>query len=70
MQNRLWFSLRYGHHRNTALQAAWTQQGEVSFQYEVVERLDDDVPVVRLADVLRVRKEHWMTTLRAVPVEQ
>ena len=69
MQNRLWFMLRHGNHRNTAMQAAWTQHGAESFRYEILERLDDDVPAVRLADVLRARREHWMNSLDAAPVE-
>ena len=41
-QNRLWFELRQGAHRDRSLQAAWTAHGEAAFAFEIVARLPPD----------------------------
>ena len=69
MQNRLWFMLRHGQHRNRALQEAWRQHGEASFQYDILEQLTEDIPAIRRADVLKARTAHWRAALGAAAVE-
>ncbi len=68
IQNRLWFFLRHGHHRNTRIQAAWDEHGEQSFQFATVEELDDDIPALVLNDTLKKRKSYWVTELGASPL--
>ena len=64
-RNGLWFSLRLGNHRDETLQAAWTQYGEQDFQYEILEKLDDDVPPMSLKDLLKEKKSHWVARFGA-----
>jgi hypothetical protein len=65
-QNGIWFTLRMGSHPNKALQAVWNAQGEASFAYEIVERIDDEDLTPYLVDAaLRERTRHWRTTLKA-----
>jgi hypothetical protein len=64
-QNRHWFSLRCGNHRNTRLQAAWHEHGEQAFQFEPVDELDEDFPELMVADELKKRKQHWIAQLHA-----
>ena len=65
VQNSLWFTLRYGHHRNTRLQAAWNEHGEPSFQLATVEELDPETPALLVNDVLKQRKQDWIARLGA-----
>ncbi len=65
MRNRLWFSLRLGSHQNRSLQDEWTTHGEQTFQYEVLEKFDDDLCAIELADCLKDRKRHWAAQLGA-----
>jgi len=65
MRNRLWFSLRLGSHRDQTLQAEWNARGEQTFQYEILERFDDDLCAIELNDRLKDRKKHWATQLGA-----
>ena len=67
-RNGLWFFLGGGNYKDTALQAAWNAHGEQAFQYEVLEKLDDDVAARRVSDVLKERKSHWLGQLRARPL--
>jgi hypothetical protein len=69
MQNRLWFMLRHGQHRNAALQAAWREHGEAAFRYEILEQLAAEVPASRQADVLKARTAYWTAALGAAAVE-
>lgn len=65
VQNSLWFTLRYGHHRNTRLQDAWNAHGEPSFQLATLEELDPELPSLLVHDTLKQRKQEWMTRLGA-----
>lgn len=58
MRNRLWFTLAQGVARNAPMQAAWTAQGAQAFDYEVLERIEEDSPILR-ADLLVSRAAHW-----------
>lgn len=67
-KNGLWFMLRHGSHYNKQLQAEWNTQGEPTFEYQVVETLDEDVPALSLRDLLRERQKHWESELGAAKV--
>ncbi|MBR0757182.1 GIY-YIG nuclease family protein [Bradyrhizobium jicamae] len=65
IQNRIWFSLRMGDHKNAELQRAWTTHGEASLSLEAVEKLkEEELPYVRDA-ILKERLAHWRATLGA-----
>lgn len=64
-RNRLWFALRMGACRETALQAEWTAHGEAAFVFETLEVLPDDVAAMNLRDELNARKTRWATQLGA-----
>lgn len=65
VQNSLWFTLRYGHHRNTRLQAAWNAHGASSFQLTTVQELDPEFPALLVYDALKQRKQEWIGRLGA-----
>ncbi len=65
MRNRLWFSLGLGAHRDPALQAEWNAHGEAAFQYEILEKFDDDLCAIEVNDRLKQRKRHWAGRLGA-----
>ena len=65
-QNGLWFALRMGSCRNTALQNAWTKSGPDAFEFEVVHRLPADTTVLRRDDLLKQQVAIWRETLGAV----
>jgi len=68
IQNRIWFSLRMGNHKNAELQRAWATHGEARLSLEAVEKLkDEELPYVRDA-LLKERLAHWRATLNAQPV--
>lgn len=65
-QRSLWNSLRFGSHMNKAMQAAWTQHGEASMSYEVLEEIDaPELTPLGLADLLKARERHWIAALGA-----
>jgi hypothetical protein len=65
-QNREWFALRSGGHRNKGLQAAWNAHGAEAFAYDIVETItDEDLTPVGLADRLKTRLAHWREALGA-----
>jgi hypothetical protein len=64
-RNSLWFSLRNGGHPSQTLQEEWNAHGEQTFQYEIVEKFDDDLCPIRLRDLLKDRKQHWVAQLGA-----
>jgi hypothetical protein len=58
-RNGLWFFLRHGNHHDQSLQAEWNTHGEQAFQYEVIEKLDDDLSPMGVKDLLKEKKRHW-----------
>ncbi len=66
-RNGLWFSLRHGSHREQGLQEEWNVQGEPGFQYEVLEKFEDVLPLAA-ADLFSERRKHWTTQLGAQPL--
>jgi hypothetical protein len=65
MKNRLWFSLGQGGHRDRALQDEWNAQGGESFQYEILEKFDEELCAIEVNDRLKDRKAHWASLLGA-----
>jgi hypothetical protein len=59
-RNGIWFGLRHGSHRDKALQDEWNAQGELAFEYEVLEKLKDDVPALLVPDLLKDTKQRWI----------
>jgi hypothetical protein len=63
IQNRIWFSLRMGGHKNPDLQRAWATHGEAGLSFEIVEQLkDEELAYVRDA-LLKERLAHWRAAL-------
>ncbi len=66
-QNRLWFSLRLGSERNTALQQAWDNHGSQAMSFEVMAKLGEEevaFPDSRLKELLA----EWSERLAAMPI--
>ena len=66
-QNREWFTLRSGLHRNKALQAAWNAHGADAFRYEIVEEIKDENALL-IPSLLKDREKHWRMELKAAAV--
>ncbi len=66
-RNGSWFTLRSGCYREPTLQQEWDQHGETSFEYEILERLDEDVLALAVPDVLKEQKASWIARLQALP---
>jgi len=64
-RNSLWFFLRNGYHPDKALQAEWNANGVQAFQYEILEKLNDDVSPLAVKDLLKEKKLHWAGKLGA-----
>jgi hypothetical protein len=64
-KNGTWFGLRNGSHRDKPLQEEWNAYGEGAFQYEILERLADDVHPLAVADRLKEMRSRWVARLGA-----
>jgi hypothetical protein len=64
-RNSTWFQLRLGLHRERSLQQEWNEHGEPAFQYEVLEKLKDDVLPMSVKDLLKEKLAHWAGQLGA-----
>ena len=68
IQNRLWFTLRQGASTHPSLQSAWNSNGFDAFDFEIVERLDEE-PVSYVRNrVMRERLAWWAEQFRAVRI--
>ncbi|WGS27768.1 GIY-YIG nuclease family protein [Bradyrhizobium sp. ISRA464] len=65
IQNRIWFTLRMGDHRDAELQRAWTTHGEASFSLETLERIEDEELAYVRDTMLKERVQHWRARLNA-----
>jgi hypothetical protein len=65
IQNRIWFTLRFGSNPNQSLQKAWCDHGAENFAFEVIERLADDEPSYSRDALLKERTAYWRSTLHA-----
>ena len=68
IQNRIWFTLRMGDHRNRELQRAWSAHGEVSFSLETLERIEDEELAYVRDTLLKERVQHWRAELNAAAI--
>ena len=64
-KNGTWFGLRNGGHRDKSLQEEWNAHGEGAFQYEILEKLEDDVHPLAVADRLKEMRSRWIAQLGA-----
>ena len=62
-RNLLWFELKKGSHRNRDLQSAWNADGELSFEFEIVEELDPDILESTIRDELKSKRAEWVAKL-------
>lgn len=67
-RNGLWFSLRLNGHRDKTLQQEWNGHGEPAFEYEILERLDEDTPDLVVGDLLKKVSACWQSRLSAKPL--
>jgi hypothetical protein len=67
-RNGSWFCLRNGSYHDKALQEEWNANGEVMFQYEVLEKLDDDVLPLGIGDLLKEKRNYRIAQLSARPL--
>ncbi len=68
VRNRYWFSLGHSMERNRALQEEWNAHGEQAFRYEILEELKDDVSPIEIHDLLKEKKQDWITREKAQPL--
>ncbi|WP_426438363.1 GIY-YIG nuclease family protein [Bradyrhizobium genosp. P] len=68
IQNRIWFTLRMGDHRNAELQRAWSTHGEAAFSLETLERIEDEELAYVRDTLLKERVQHWRTQMNAFAV--
>jgi hypothetical protein len=64
-RNGAGFFLRHRYHHNKALQNEWNTYGEEAFQYEILEKLDDEVSAIGVTDALKEKKRNWVAQLGA-----
>lgn len=67
-KNRFWFCLRNGDHPDKSLQIEWNARGEQTFQYEILEELQDDLSPLAITDLLKEKKDYWIARLGALPL--
>jgi len=67
-KNGLWFSLRIGSHPVKSLQSEWNAHGEPEFKFEILEKLEEDLHPLMVADLLKEKKSYWVAQLEASPL--
>lgn len=65
IQNRVWFTLRFGSHPHRGLQQAWRDHGAEHFSFEIVEALEDEASAYVRNALLKERVAHWRAALPA-----
>ncbi|MGY4475138.1 GIY-YIG nuclease family protein [Bradyrhizobium sp. USDA 3364] len=68
IQNRIWFTLRMGSHRNAGLQRAWAAHGADNLSLETLERIEDEELAYVRDTLLKERAAHWRAQLNASAV--
>ena len=68
IQNRIWFTLKHGGHRDAALKAAHAVHGEASLTFEILETIDDEDNAYIRAKLLISRARRWCDVLGATPI--
>lgn len=64
-RNGTWFGLRSGSFYDKSLQEEWNAQGEAAFQYEVLDKLDEDMHPLEVPDRLKEMRTLWIARLSA-----
>jgi len=64
-KNGCWFCLRLGSHLEKSLQQEWNSQGESGFEFEILEKLEEEVHPLQLPDLLKTKKSQWISRLNA-----
>ncbi len=64
-RNSCWFQLRNRLHQEKSLQLEWDAQGESAFEYEILDRLDEDVHPLQINDLLKSKRSDWSARLGA-----
>jgi hypothetical protein len=67
-KNGTWFCLRNGSHMEKSLQEEWNAQGESSFEYAILDKLNEDVHPLVVEDLLKEKKNTWVAQLGALPL--
>lgn len=68
IQNRLWFTLRFGSCRQASLQGAWNRHGTEAFTFEIVETIEEEAEPLFRDRILKERRAHWAAALGAEPI--
>jgi hypothetical protein len=64
-RNGLWFTLRVGSHHDKPLQQEWNTQGEGTFEFRILECLEEDVAPLSIPDLLKEKATVWTAQLSA-----
>jgi hypothetical protein len=64
-KNGAWFCLRHGDHPDKSLQQEWNAHGESAFEYEILEKLEDDLLPLEVGDLLKKKRSYWLAQLGA-----
>lgn len=65
IQNRIWFALRHGSHRQQSLQVAWQMHGPDALAFEALESIDEENLGFVRDRVLKEKRESWCVRLGA-----
>ncbi|MBC7520717.1 MAG: GIY-YIG nuclease family protein [Sandarakinorhabdus sp.] len=68
IQNRIWFTLKHGGHRDAALKAAHAAHGEAGLAFEILETIEDEDDAYIRGKVLGARARHWCEALGAAAI--
>jgi hypothetical protein len=66
--SRVSFTLRHGSHPNRLLQSAWSDRRGEGFEYQELERLDEETAAAFRDRALRERVAHWIDALAAAKI--
>ena len=64
-RNGTWFSLRSGNYMDKLLQQEWNLQGESAFDYQILEKLEEDLLPMAVSDLLKEKGKQWVTKMSA-----
>jgi hypothetical protein len=67
-KNGCWFTLRNDLHQEKPMQAEWNAHGEPTFQYEILEGIENDLHPLEIDDLLKAKKRDWIARLDAQPL--
>jgi hypothetical protein len=67
-RNGTWFALRTGNYMDKSLQQEWNVHGEPAFDYQILEKLEDDLLPLAAADLLKEKGKQWVAQMSAHPL--